>query len=310
MTARLPCPPAPAPWRRTRPGSMTCSRRGRSGRGSGTVWLVWLAPRDRNKTLTCLAGAEPVVGAQHRQAQRLQWFVSESSWDHQKINSRRVELLARAPGTAPQPGGALVIDDSGDRKSGHATAGVSRQYLGSRGAIERGVVAVTTAWADERAYHPLHTRLYLPAPCLPEGRNDPSFQTKGQIAAGLVTDARTAGIPFRAVIADCFYGPSESPGLVLEDDPGPCGRSDFFARGHVSRGHVSRRHTPTAPSSRSTARRAGRWHDQPRRSSRSHRRAGQEPATQRLGPPCLHRGRAGGSTEAVDLSAGIAGDRW
>jgi hypothetical protein len=39
--------------------------------------------------LTCLAGAEPVVGAQHREVQRLQWFLSESPWDHEKINSRR-----------------------------------------------------------------------------------------------------------------------------------------------------------------------------------------------------------------------------
>jgi SRSO17 transposase len=30
-----------------------------------------LAPRDRNKTLTALAGAEPVRGAQHRSVQRL-----------------------------------------------------------------------------------------------------------------------------------------------------------------------------------------------------------------------------------------------
>jgi hypothetical protein len=31
-----------------------------------------LTPRDRNKTLTGLAGAEPVAGAQHREVQRLQ----------------------------------------------------------------------------------------------------------------------------------------------------------------------------------------------------------------------------------------------
>jgi hypothetical protein len=32
-----------------------------------------LLPRDRNKTLTGLAGAEPITGAQHREVQRLQW---------------------------------------------------------------------------------------------------------------------------------------------------------------------------------------------------------------------------------------------
>ncbi len=214
MTERLPCLPAPAPVEvyASRFDGLFASRAQRRGFRDYLVGL--LLPRDRNKTLTCLAGAEPVAGAQHREVQRLQWFLSESPWDHEKINSRRVELLLVSSDSAPHPGGVLVLDDSGDRKSGHATAGVSRQYIGSRGGIERGVVAVSTVWADEWVYHPLHTRLYLPAHCLPDGRADPSFRTKGQLAAALVADARAAGVGFRAVVADCFYGPSESPGLV------------------------------------------------------------------------------------------------
>jgi DDE superfamily endonuclease len=39
-----------------------------------------LLPRDRNKTLTALARAEQIAGAQHRVVQRLQWFLSESAW--------------------------------------------------------------------------------------------------------------------------------------------------------------------------------------------------------------------------------------
>jgi SRSO17 transposase len=77
-----------------------------------------LAPRDRNKTLTALAGAEPGTGAQHAAVQRLQFFLSESRWDPEKVNARRLELLAADPATAPHRGGALVIDDSGDRKDG------------------------------------------------------------------------------------------------------------------------------------------------------------------------------------------------
>ncbi|MDT9697957.1 Tn3 family transposase [Streptomyces sp. P17] len=37
-----------------------------------------LAPRERNKTITCLAGAEPVAGAGMSGLQRLQFFLSES----------------------------------------------------------------------------------------------------------------------------------------------------------------------------------------------------------------------------------------
>jgi hypothetical protein len=37
-----------------------------------------LLPTDRNKSLTCLAGAEPVAGARHPAVRRLQFFLPES----------------------------------------------------------------------------------------------------------------------------------------------------------------------------------------------------------------------------------------
>jgi SRSO17 transposase len=75
-----------------------------------------LLPAERNKTLTALANTEPVVGAQRKEAQSLQWFLSESRWNPEEINRRRVELLLEDPATAPSERGALVIDETGDRK--------------------------------------------------------------------------------------------------------------------------------------------------------------------------------------------------
>jgi SRSO17 transposase len=89
-----------------------------------------LGPRDRNKTLTALAGAEPVTGAGHPAVQRLQFFLSEARWDHEQVNDRRLELLLADRATAPHEGGVLVIDDSGDRKDGAKTAHVGHQWLG------------------------------------------------------------------------------------------------------------------------------------------------------------------------------------
>ena len=57
-----------------RPGLMTCSVLWRSG-GVREYLAGLLAPRERNKTLTALAGAEPVSGAQHPAGQRLQFFL-------------------------------------------------------------------------------------------------------------------------------------------------------------------------------------------------------------------------------------------
>ena len=156
--------------------------------------------------MTGLAGAEPVAGAQHAAVQRLQYFLSESTWDSEQVNNRRLELLVSDPATAPHEHGVLVIDDSGDRKDGTRTAHVGRQWLGRYGKTDNGIVTVTTVWADERVYYPLHAEPYTPASHFPRKRADPDFRTKLQIAADLVAQAHAAGVACRAVVADCFYG--------------------------------------------------------------------------------------------------------
>src|ERR671910_3909185 len=156
VTKRQPCPPAPGPLEDYAAQFDALFTRLAQRRGLRAYLQGLLLPRDRNKTMTALAGAEPVVGAQHKAVQGLQWFVTESSWDHQQVNQRRVELLVADPATAPHDQGALVIDDSGDRKAGTKTAHVARQYLGSLGKTDNGIVAVTSLWADERVYWPVH----------------------------------------------------------------------------------------------------------------------------------------------------------
>jgi len=212
MTARRPCPPAPGPLEDYAQQFDPLFRSLAQRRGLRDYLQGLLLPRDRNKTLTALADAEPITGAQHRQVQRLQWFLSESSWDHEAVNQRRIELLCADAATAPHAQGVLVIDDTGDRKDGNATAHVARQYLGSVGKTDNGIVAVTSLWADPRCYWPLHAVPYTPASRLAKGKSDPGFRTKPQLAAELVSAAQQAKIPFRAVVADCFYG--DNPGFV------------------------------------------------------------------------------------------------
>ena len=108
--------------------------------------------------------------------------------------------------TAPHGGGVLVIDDSGDRKDGTKTAHVGHQWLGRYGKTDNGVVTVTTVWADERVYYPVHAVPYTPARHFAKGKNDPEFRTKLAIGAELAVRARAAGFCFRAVVADSAYG--------------------------------------------------------------------------------------------------------
>lgn len=210
MSQRKACPPAPGPLEDYAAQFDHLFGNLAQRRGFRAYLQGLLLPRDRNKTLTALIGTEPIVGAQAAPVQQLQFFVSESTWDAEAVNARRLELLMGDAATMPHENGVLVVDDSGDRKDGTKTAHVARQYLGSIGKVDNGIVAVTTVWADERMYYPLHVQPYTPACRLPKGKNDPAFRTKPQIAIELVDAALLGGITFRAVVADCFYGENDT----------------------------------------------------------------------------------------------------
>jgi len=75
------------------------------------------------------------------------------------------------------------------------------------------VVSVTSLWADEQVYYPLHvqpgTLWVSPAHHVATGKADPEFRTKLELALELVDAAVQARVPFRAVVADWFYGEDE-----------------------------------------------------------------------------------------------------
>jgi hypothetical protein len=206
MTRRLPISPSPGPLEEyaTRFDDLFRSRAQREGFRRYLEGL--LLPAERNKTLTALANTEPVSGAQRKEAQSLQWFLSESGWDPQEVNARRLELSSEGDATAPDEEGVLVIDEHGDRKWGRHTAHVGRQWLANIGKTENGVVSVSSLFADEGVYYPVDFVPYTPAHHFGGGKNDPQFRTKLKIAEELVEQAMGRKLPFRAVVADSFYG--------------------------------------------------------------------------------------------------------
>ena len=206
MTRRLPVAPSPGPLEEyaTRFDDLFRARAQREGFRRYLEGL--LLPAERNKTLTALANTEPVAGAQRKEAQSLQWFLSESEWDPREVEGRRLELLFKDPSTAPDGDGVLVIDEHGDRKWGKKTAHVGRQWLANIGKTDNGVVSVSSLLADEGVYYPLEVEPYTPAHHFEEGKADPEFRTKPKIALELVERAVEMEIPFRAVVADILYG--------------------------------------------------------------------------------------------------------
>ncbi|MFM9701090.1 transposase [Streptomyces europaeiscabiei] len=116
-----------------------------------------------------------------------------------------------------------MIDDSGDRKDGTATAHVGRQWLGRLGRLgktDNGIVTVTTVWTDGRVYYPLHAHPYTPAHHFARGRSDPAFRTKPQLSAALAARGKEAGFSCRAVVADCAYSVSNTWSGTARGRPG------------------------------------------------------------------------------------------
>lgn len=210
MTRRYPVSPAPGPLEDYARGFDDLFG-ARAQRHSFRRYMEGLLlPAERNKTLSAIANTEPVVGAQRKEAQSLQWFLSESRWDPKEVNARRWEPLVRkAAPMAPTEDGVLVIDEHGDRKWGKKTAHVGRQWLANIGKTESGVVSVSSLWADENIYWPVSFEPYTPAHHFEGGKEDPAFRTKLKIATQLVEQAVEEEIPFRAVVADSFYGEDE-----------------------------------------------------------------------------------------------------
>ncbi len=162
-----------------------------------------LLPREHNKTLVELGAIVP--GAER---QRLHHFLHDAPWDAEALNRRRLAQWQAHPYLGPHAQGVLIVDETGDPKRGQRIVLAAQQYLGKLGHVANGVVAVTSHWADGSRHVPLGVKPYRPASRLPEGRADPAFHTKPELAWELIAAARAAGIPFRLVVADSVYGES------------------------------------------------------------------------------------------------------
>ena len=79
---------------------------------------------------------------------QLHHFLTEATWDASRLNQRRLQVMQQCNQTKLKRGFTLIIDDSGNRKSGKETAGVGRQYIGEVGKTDNGVVVVTSHLYD------------------------------------------------------------------------------------------------------------------------------------------------------------------
>jgi len=133
-------------------------------------------------------------------SQSLHHFLVNSPWSVSEVEEMRLkQILEAVRGKVV----ALLIDETGDRKKGKATDYVARQYLGSVGKVDAGIVSVNAYEVCEGITFPLLCEVFKPKDRLKEGDN---YRSKPAIASSLVKRLQSMGFEFEVVLADSLYG--------------------------------------------------------------------------------------------------------
>jgi SRSO17 transposase len=173
-------------------------------RAAGYVQSL-MAPLERKNgwTISEASGA--------RSPDSVQWLLTGADWDPDLLRDDLRSWIADELG---DPGGVLVIDDTGFLKKGTKSAGVQRQYSGTAGRIENCQIGVFLAYATPAGRTLLDRELYLPKSwtedsqrCSEAGISDEvGFATKPELAEKMLLRALDVGVPAAWVTGDEAYG--------------------------------------------------------------------------------------------------------
>ncbi len=146
-----------------------------------------------------------------KSAQSLHHFIANLDWSVNLVKSRRLEKIKIAlNGRAI----TVIIDETGDRKKGKKTDYVARQYLGSVGKIDNGIVSVNAYGVYSNITFPLSLKIFKPKGTLKE---EDQYKTKIELASEIITELITEGLNIKLVLSDSLYGESSKFIKKLED---------------------------------------------------------------------------------------------
>ncbi len=141
----------------------------------------------------------------------VQRLLAVYQWDADEV---RDDLQGYVVEHLGDPGGVLVVDETGFLKQGKKSVGVKRQYSGTAGKVENCQIGVFLAYGSRRGSAFLDRELYLPQEWAADGvrRREAGvpegvvFRTKAQLAQQMISRAVAAGVPFGWVTGDTVYG--------------------------------------------------------------------------------------------------------
>lgn len=160
------------------------------------------------------------LGASSARYESVQQFLADSPWDAPALVRAVAERVV--PALAPA---AWVIDDTGFRKDGIRSPGVKRQYSGTLGKVGNCQIGVSLHAVGFAGTLPLGWALYLPEEWCedPERRRRAKipeavgFQTKPELARGLIATAAGFDIARAPVLGDQAYGDNTALRTSLDE---------------------------------------------------------------------------------------------
>ena len=132
--------------------------------------------------------------------QSLHHFLTLSPWSVEQLKAKRLTVTKEALKNQTI---TVVIDETGDRKKGTKTDYVARQYLGSVGKVDRGIVSVNAYGVYENITFPLMFKVFKPKGTLKE---EDIYKTKIELASEIVNELIEFGFKIELVLADSLYG--------------------------------------------------------------------------------------------------------
>src|SRR5215211_7935862 len=152
----------------------------------------------------------------------MQRLLNHARWDPDQV---RADLRGYVVEHLGDPGGVLVVDETGFLKKGTKSAGVQRQYSGTAGRIENCQIGVFLTYASPRGRALVDRELYLPKEWAADAARraeshvpeQVGFQTKPQLAQLMLARAVDAGVPAGWVTADEVYGGDARLRAFLEE---------------------------------------------------------------------------------------------
>jgi SRSO17 transposase len=175
-----------------------------------------LAPLERKNGWTI----SEATGA--RSPDSVQWLLSGADWDPDLL---RDDLRAWVVEQLGDPGGVLIVDDTGFLKKGTKSAGVQRQYSGTAGRVENCQIGVFLAYATPAGRTLLDRELYLPQSWTEDRErrreagidDEVGFATKPELTQTMLVRALDAGVPAAWVTGDEAYGQVSALRRMLDE---------------------------------------------------------------------------------------------